>query len=219
MKNINIKYFTSIAVFISGIIFYIIARIKHPAINDVASLYSVLSNVVTIDCIIFAIFVKWGWKVRILQGWLVPYPDLNGTWTGEIQSNWINQKTQAKLAPIPVMLSIKQSFLSISCVMRTSEMVSYSYAESFKIDTERQIKQLVYSYMSKPNLSVVDRSPSHDGTIVFDIVGDADNSLNGQYWTARLTTGQITLTFNKTRQSNQLTAALKKHPMSGVDSD
>ena len=34
------------------------------------------------------------------KGWLVQYPDLEGTWAGELQSTWENPKTGQKEAPI-----------------------------------------------------------------------------------------------------------------------
>ena len=93
-------------------------------------------------------------------------------------------------------------------------MTSYSFAEEFKLDNDRQIKQLVYTYSSKPLLSVADRSAPHDGTITFDLIGDPVEKLNGQYWTARKSTGEITLTFREEKLLDEMPDDLGVHPLS-----
>ena len=93
-------------------------------------------------------------------------------------------------------------------------MTSYSFAEEFKLDKDRQIKQLVYTYSSKPLLSVADRSVQHDGTITFDIIGDPVEKLKGQYWTARKSTGEITLTFREEKLLDEIPNDLGVHPLS-----
>src|SRR5712692_9248979 len=47
-----------------------------------------LPDVVTIYVIFSFIFTKWLWRWSIFQGWLVPFPDLQGTWEGELKSTW-----------------------------------------------------------------------------------------------------------------------------------
>ena len=153
-----------------------------------------IPDVVTVDLFFIGFFIKWGWRCKWLQGWLVPFPDLNGTWQGKIQTNW--KDTQGNTpGPIPVILTINQSFIRISCVMRTAEMESHSYVEGFCIDRERQVRQLCYSYTSKPKASLRDRSTPHDGTIIFNIIGKPVHKLEGEYWTQRQTLGTITLNF------------------------
>ena len=174
----------------------------------------IIPSVLTFVMILIALFVKWGWRLKYLQGWLVLIPDLNGTWEGIIQTNWKNPETNEKPGPIPVILTVKQSLTHISCVMRTAEMTSYSIAEDFKLDKDRQIKQLAYIYTSKARLAVADRSTPHDGAIIFDIIGKPVNKLRGQYWTARKSTGEITLTFREKKLLDEVPDDLGEHPVS-----
>ena len=111
-----------------------------------------------------------------------------------IYSDWKDTKTGKKPGPIPVMLTIKQSFFHISCVMMTREMESFSYAEGFLINPDRQVKQIAYSYTSRPRLNLSERSAPHDGTIVFKIIERPNLKLEGRYWTERSTTGEIVMT-------------------------
>ncbi len=215
MKNLNYKNFLFILLLISAFVWWSIAEIKGINLSDLWILLKQIPDVAFINGIFFAIFVKWGWKFKIFQGWLVPFPNLNGTWQGTIQSTWVDPKTNKSPAPIPVFLTIKQSFLNFSCVMRTAEMVSYSFAEDFRIDGEKQIKQMVYSYMSKPTVSLSERSAIHEGSIIFDILGKPVNKLSGQFWTSRKTTGVVELTFREKALLDQLPSDSPGHPMAG----
>lgn len=215
MKNLNYKNFIWIMLGISAFVWWTIAKIKGIDLSDLWILLKQIPNVAFVNGILFAAFAKWGWKFKAFQGWLVPFPNLNGTWQGTIQTSWVDPKTNKSPDPIPVMLTIKQSFLHLSCVMRTAEMVSHSFAEDFKIDREKQIKQVVYSYMSKPTVNLSERSVIHEGTIIFDILGSPVNKLSGQYWTARKTTGVIELAFREKILRDQLPPDFDKHPMTG----
>jgi len=80
-----------------------------------------LPDVVTIYVLLVLIFTNWAWRLPIFKGWLVPFPDLQGTWKGTLQSTWIDPATSQKIQPKDVMLVIKQTFSNISCVMYTDE--------------------------------------------------------------------------------------------------
>jgi hypothetical protein len=217
MRNLNPKKFAYLIVILSGLIWFILAWFYNLDISKVDNFFGLTPKVISIDLILLSLFTKWGWKFNIFKGWLVPYPDLNGSWTGYIYSNWQNPQTGDKPPPIPTMLTIKQSFFYISCVMHTAEMKSFSYIEGFVIDSERQLKQLTYVYTSKPNLSVLNRSKPHDGTTVFDIIEKPDLKLTGRYWTERETTGEIKLEFKSKSIWEELPEDLGKHPVSTVD--
>jgi hypothetical protein len=195
MKNLNKVLFVWILVGFSVLVWLLLALRASVTISDGVKLLKLLPTVIAADAIALGVFVKWLWRCKLLHGWLVPFPDLNGTWQGTIKTTWVDPKTGEHPAAIPVILCIKQSFISISCVMRTREMTSHSYCSDFVLDADSQLKKLAYSYKSWPRATVVDRSPPHDGTIIFDIVGDPPHKLNGQYWTARKTTGEIDLTY------------------------
>jgi len=215
-KNLNFKVFVYVLVGLSLLLWYGIALVTGLDILKLGDILRLLPKVVTADLLLFFVFSKWGWKFKLFQGWLIPFPDLNGTWQGVIRTTWINPETNERPEPIPVILTIKQTFTNLSCVMRTEEMASYSFAEDFKIDRDRQIKQLVYSYLSNPNLTIAERSPAHNGTIILDIIGNPANELRGQYWTARKTTGEVVLTFREKKLLDRMPKDLGRHPMAEV---
>jgi hypothetical protein len=212
MKNINIKPFLFILLAFSGIIWFSVATVNGFDMKDLLGFMRPIPTVVTADAVLIGFFMKWAWKWKILQGWLVPFPDLNGTWRGEIQTNW--KDTEGKTpGPIPAILTIKQTFGHMSYVMRTDEMESHSYLEGFCIDRDRQIQKLCYSYTSRPKTGLRDRSTPHDGTILFNIIGQPARKLEGEYWTQRQTTGVIRMTFESKEIRDELPNDFPKHPM------
>jgi len=213
MKNFNLKPFLFILLGFSGLAWFAVARASGLDMKNFFDFMRPIPKVVTADLLLVAAFVNWAWRWKHLQGWLVPFPDLNGTWQGSIQTNWKDANGNAP-APIPVALTVKQTFGRVSCVMRTAEMESHSYAEGFCIERERQIRQLCYSYTSRPKASLRERSTPHDGTVRFNIIGKAVNKLEGEYWTQRQTTGIVTLTFQTKDLLDELPSDVSMHPMS-----
>lgn len=213
MRNVTIKSSLYLLVGVSAIAWFSLAYIGGLDLSKIKDFFGLIPKIVSIDLLVIAVFVKWGWKLKIFRGWLVPFPNLNGTWTGLIYSDWKNPETDEKPAPIPVMLTVNQSFFHISCIIYTSEMESSSYTEGFLIDSERQLKKIAYSYTSKPRLSLSERSIPHDGTAVFQIIEKPKQKLKGKYWTERLSKGEIVLEYYSKEILEELPESLGEHPI------
>lgn len=155
---------------------------------DFDKAFSHISTTISINIVVWIIFIKWLWKYRLFYPWLVQVPDLSGKWAGEIRSNYPGAD-----APIPVAIDISQSFLNIQVRIQTEESKSFSIASSFNIDYERGQQQLFYTYLNTPKASVRDRSEIHYGSVILNFEGRAVNNLEGEYWTSRNTTGEIQL--------------------------
>jgi len=158
-----------------------------------------LPEVVTIYTVLDIIFVKLAWRLPVFQSWLVPFPDLEGTWQGIFQTTWQNPKTGA-MPPIPLVLVIKQSFETISCVIYTEESSSYSTAALISEEDDSGIKRLSYVYTNKPELTARNRSPVHDGAAILRIISTPERLLEGEYWTNRKTTGTISLKYRSKKR-------------------
>ncbi|MEQ8819806.1 MAG: hypothetical protein RLY93_06145 [Sumerlaeia bacterium] len=187
--------------------------------GDFAALLFTAYKSVPIALVLWGLFVKWGWKWKIFSGWLVPFPCLDGTWHGTIQTTWQDPRTGKSPGPIPVILTIKQSFHRISLVMRTKEMTSRSYLADFWLDGDEQVSTLGYVYTSEPSLKVADRSQPHHGTMVFEILGNTANELKGKYWTTRKTTGEVNLTLRTRERLDKYPEDLGGHPVQEVDKE
>lgn len=212
MKNLNIKPFLYLLAGFSAIVLFLAALIQGFDLRNFVDVARLIPIVATADCIAYFIFTSWLWRLKLLQGWLVPFPDLNGTWQGFIQSDWKDDEGHT-IGPIPAILTIKQSFSRISCVMRTEEMESHSYLEGFCIDKDAQVRRLCYSYTSRPKSVLRERSAPHDGSILFNIIGTPVKMLNGEYWTQRKTTGAVNLDFLTKELLDEIPSDLPVHPV------
>ncbi|MHA3543097.1 Cap15 family cyclic dinucleotide receptor domain-containing protein [Yersinia enterocolitica] len=213
MRNVTFKNSLYLLVAFSAVAWFSLAYVNELDLSKIKDFLGLIPKVVSIDLLMVAVFAKWGWKLKIFRGWLVPFPNLSGSWVGFIYSDWKNPQTGEKPPPIPVMLTVNQSFFHISCMMRTSEMESSSYSEGFLIDPERQIKDVAYSYASKPRLSLNERSIPHDGTVVFKIIENPKLKLVGRYWTERLTKGEIVLQYHSKEMLEELPENFGEHPV------
>jgi len=190
MVKYNIRTFASTILGLSFIVYIIIFSITQNLDSiDFNKAISHISTTITINIILWTIFIKWAWKFKIFYPWLVPTPNLSGDWKGFLKSNWEN----GKLEPIPTEVKISQSFLHIQVQIKTGESRSYSVNASFNIDEERGYQQLFYSYLNTPKSGVRDRSEIHYGTTLLSFKGFNIDSLDGEYWTDRETTGEIEL--------------------------
>ena len=216
MKNLNMKPFIYMLAVLSALVLYITALIKEVDPTNFLDLIGIIPIIVTVDFIAYLTFTTWLWRFEFLQGWLIPFPDLNGTWEGQIHSSYKDEDNK-KSGPLPVILTIRQKFGRLSCVMRTKEMTSHSYLEGFIINKEEQVQQLCYSYASRPKAELRDKSTPHDGTALFNIIGKPVEKLIGEYWTLRNTRGTFTLKFREKKILEEFPISLVKS-ISGQDS-
>lgn len=155
-----------------------------------------IPQAISIYAIIGIIFTKWLWRWKFLQGWLIKIPDLQGTWRGELKSDWINPETGKGIDPIPMVLVIKQTFSSIKCTLMTKESTSYSTTADINVVPNGEDLYLTYNYTNRPKATIRDRSAIHDGASILKIISKPNRCLEGEYWTSRKTRGDMTLTFD-----------------------
>jgi len=148
-----------------------------------------ISTTISINIIIWALFVSWAWKWKIFNSWLVQAPNLTGTWKGELKTNWEDAKDKI----IPIKVVIKQSFFHIQVRIKTEESRSHSLSASFDIDKERGYQQLFYTYLNTPKSGIRDRSAIHYGSTLLNFEGYKVIELEGEYWTSRESSGEIKL--------------------------
>ena len=215
MRNLRVGPFVYFAFVLFATCFLVVDYTTGGRITDVWTALRTTYRTVPILLALWLPFVLWAWKWRIFRNWLVPFPCLEGTWQGHIQTTWKDPRTGEIPGPIPVILTIRQSFVRISCVMRTAEMTSRSYFGDFWIDSNEQVRKLSYCYTSVPSIALVGRSQVHDGAMTLELIGDPVSRLRGTYWTARKTTGEVTLNFRCRERLEEYSDDLGEHPMKG----
>lgn len=152
-----------------------------------------IPDVVLIYGALYLVFTKWLWRLPVFRGWLIPFPDLKGTWKGTIRTTWVDPSTGTTPDAIPVVLVIRQTLSTLSCAMHTRESSSFSTAASFHVDDDSEAKLITYVYTNTPRVSVRDRSTVHDGAATFRVVTTPEMRLEGEYWTNRKSTGEMQL--------------------------
>lgn len=136
------------------------------------------------------------WHWRCLH-WLVKIPDLRGTWRIEMESDWKDPETGLGVPTIICYMGMTQTSSSLQMHLMTKESESRSVAESVRPSPNGVGYRIsgVYRNRPKPRLRET-RSPMHYGGILLDTHGPdhRPNSLSGEYWTGRKTTGVMTFT-------------------------
>ncbi|MGH7651544.1 MAG: hypothetical protein ACREMS_06840 [Gemmatimonadaceae bacterium] len=148
-----------------------------------------LPEVVTTYGVIALLFTQVAWRWPIFAGWLVPFPDLEGTWRGRIKPSGSEVRTD-----IAAILVIRQDFRTIRCTVFTAESVSTSMAASFELIEDTDEPRLTYVYFNRPRTSVRDRSAMHDGAAALAYSAET-KQLTGEYWTSRKTVGELHFVF------------------------
>lgn len=124
-------------------------------------------------------------------------PDLRGTWIVEIQSDWINPETGNTIPPIKCFMGVKQSMSSLQMHLMTPESESWFVAYSINCAQSGHGYQIAAVYTNKPSVNLRnDRSSMHLGSLVLETHGENEvnpESMAGEYWTDRKTTGRIVL--------------------------
>ena len=90
-----------------------------------AETLKLVPEVVTVYTVFHLLFVKGGWRLPLFKGWLVPFPDLQGTWQGQLQTTWKNPHTGEVPPPFPIVCVIRQSFETLSCTEPISNALEH----------------------------------------------------------------------------------------------
>lgn len=196
MEKVNntVKIYTQIITFLIVWGMVLIFSRSYSAWDIIFALKQV-PTAISVYAIIGIIFIKWLWKWPFLQGWLIRVPNLQGTWRGELKSDWVNPETGKGIDPIPVILVIRQTFSNIKCTLMTKESTSYSTTADINIVPGGEDLFLTYNYTNRPKAVIRHRSKIHDGASILKITKKPEMRLEGEYWTSRKTIGDMSLKF------------------------
>ena len=142
-------------------------------------LFGCMSDSISLTSIIVFLYEKFLWRWNPLES----VPKLFSHYNGTIISSFDNQCRNATL-------DIKQTLLSVHVTLETDESRSNSVNASI-VDLYGD-KCILYTYLNTPNALVRDRSAIHYGTASLCV---KNNTLTGDYFTDRKTTGVINFKF------------------------
>ena len=139
-----------------------------------------------------ALFDRWAWKQRLLQGWFVNRPILVGDWNFKIRSLWTDPQTDGTPDPIEAKVTIRQTYTQLYLRLETPES-SGDFVASRIVAKDDGTYQITGMFRNQPRISIQDRSRTHMGALVLDVLGEpsSPSELKGHYWTDRGTSGEI----------------------------
>jgi ABC-type multidrug transport system fused ATPase/permease subunit len=165
------------------------------------------SKVVGLLMIGIGAFDRFLWRLSIFQGWLVTKPNLSGTWIAEFQSDWIDPSIGDKSAPSTAYMAIRQTYSDIRLRLMTEESFSVVLSATI-IQLPDGSYHLSAVYRNEPKISVRDRSPIHNGSLLLNIPDKSPAQISGYYWTDRQTRGEINLKGRQKKVVNNLDQAI-----------
>ncbi len=142
-------------------------------------------------------FEKFLWRQHWLQGWFVKRPDLRGTWRVELKSDWINPKTGEGVPLNICYMGVQQTYSKLQMHLMTKESESWFIANRIRPSPSGNGYQVVGVYTNKPHMHLRgDRSEMHQGALIIYTHGPSarPETLTGEYWTDRKTTGSMSFT-------------------------
>ena len=162
--------------------------VLHAYVPVTAAWFRPFSVAVGVVVLVLSIADKWLWRLRWLRPWLFNMPDLNGTWKVVIRP------TAPESSPREVIayMVIRQTFSTVSLRLFTAESNSETLSARV-VRCDDGTCNVAAVYRNTPRLQVRERSPLHHGALLLNVQGDHPESLAGQYWTDRLSQGELVL--------------------------
>src|SRR5438445_12722283 len=99
MKNIRHEIGLWCQAFVFLGIWVIFVYVSQPELRITIGALKEIPHVVLVYTILYLFFTTWVWRWPIFAGWLIPFPDLSGTWRCTIASTWINPETRPTTPP------------------------------------------------------------------------------------------------------------------------
>jgi len=138
--------------------------------------------------------VLWRPLWRLMPGlnrWV--FPDLNGTWQGQLHTTWVDPKTGKGSGPIGATVIIRMGWFDVSVRMQTVKMQSFSNRVFLEREKGTNIFRVWYGYGHEPTAASQPGNPPHDGMAYLEFDTANPDKLRGQYYTSRHTSGDFKL--------------------------
>ncbi len=133
-------------------------------------------------------YLNWGWKLPIINK-IFYRPNLNGTWIGELKSDWVNDRGVG-VPTQKFVIVIQQRFFAITIKAYSESLTTTTFVERLSLDKNSGFKQLAYIYSEKRS-----KPGGHGdrlGAAVLDLTESLEEKiLKGDFWTFQKSTGFV----------------------------
>ncbi len=172
----------------------------------VRDLYNAFAYVVTGVTVVLLLWDRYLWRLWPFQPHLHTKPDLQGTWKGELISDY---REKAGVS-IEVYLVIRQTYSTVDIRLFSAESSSTSLSGNFFTD-QMGLYTLASTYRNTPTVLRRHRSPISHGGLLLSIRGTPVHQLDGEYWTDRNTKGEIFLRSRSKETAHDFAQAQRLH--------
>lgn len=150
-------------------------------------------------------FDLWAWKWPLINR-AFPHPRIYGTWRAVLTPNSKSDiPAGGNWGPITAALVIEQTFWTISARLYTQESGSSTVTAAFVSDRDSRTSRTLYAtYSNTATQQHNARSYPHSGSFRLHVSGTTPDTMDGIYWTDRLTAGDLTARrINRTTDSSR----------------
>jgi hypothetical protein len=204
MKKNELNIIVTISIF-SAIIIGIMYLWLISPILDVKNGFRAISSGVTFVTFFWGLYFKWGWKMFGLKS-LFYRPNLNGTWAGEIISDWVDKNGKI-IKPKTIFIVVRQNFLTVNITTFTDNFIGKSYSETLTLNKFRGVKNLAYLYRKETSYSGDNKN--NEGATELRLIESDVMKLEGKYWSNIKTNGSLKLNFISEKKVDSYEDALK----------
>lgn len=152
-------------------------------------LLKTLGGVIMAVVLLYTLFDLWLW--RLLPVAASKRPKVWGTWKADMESHWTHPATgEKKVTHKTIYLVVTQTFSSVKVTGRMDISDSWTLSADIEPRDDGGF-QLAYTYRNEAHVAHRAHNAPHRGSVVLGISTTPKTTLEGDYWTDRLTTGRI----------------------------
>lgn len=150
------------------------------------------------------------WRWPLFRRWLRSEPDLKGAWRFELQTTWVDPATGAVPGPILGFAQIDQTATTLT--LRIFSEKSRSKTLSWAFSKDHEVFELAIVYQNDPEIKYRDEeSRIHKGAAIFYMRGYRPDSIEGEYWTERKSTGTLKFMDRREFELNSFSDGCEKY--------
>ena len=148
--------------------------------------------------VLWVVFDRCFWRLRLFHRWFVKQPDLRGTWRVELQSNYINPETEKCVPMIVCYMGVEQTLGELKMHLMTPESESCFIASHILPSPRGSGYEVIGVYTNRPKSPLRDKriSEIHNGALIIKTHGSGirPDTLTGEYWADRNANGTMDFT-------------------------
>lgn len=187
---LNMNYRIQHLMKVMGIVTIFILSVKLYLYGIPKEIYGITEigfTAIGISVICVGLYEKWGWRLNPL----LDIPRFQSKYNGKVCYNYDNKKGEKE-----VEITVQQTFLFVNVSLKSDEIISNTVTSN--LIKENNVYVLYYTYITNPSSNAIEKNPIQRGLarLMIDTKKNCFfiprvRTMSGQYWTNRLTIGDL----------------------------